>query len=77
MSATARASFGIYTTPEEIATLAATLEQIRGFLSDDVMAQDDLYRSVSTGAGKSPAMRATCLMRRCMVRAATRFVVTG
>ncbi|MFT8710762.1 aminotransferase class V-fold PLP-dependent enzyme [Komagataeibacter rhaeticus] len=31
VSATARASFGIYTTPEEIATLAATLEQIRGF----------------------------------------------
>ena len=31
VSATARASFGIYTTPEEIDFLAATLEQIRGF----------------------------------------------
>ncbi|PYD79536.1 aminotransferase class V-fold PLP-dependent enzyme [Komagataeibacter sucrofermentans] len=31
VTATARASFGIYTTPEEIDTLAATLEQIRGF----------------------------------------------
>ena len=31
LSATARASFGIYTTPEEIDMLAATLEQIRGF----------------------------------------------
>ncbi|AZV38367.1 cysteine desulfurase [Komagataeibacter xylinus] len=31
VTATARASFGIYTTPEEIDFLAATLEQIRGF----------------------------------------------
>ncbi|GAB6966416.1 cysteine desulfurase [Komagataeibacter kakiaceti JCM 25156] len=31
VSATARASFGIYTTPEEIDMLAATLVQIRGF----------------------------------------------
>lgn len=31
LSATARASFGIYTTPEEIDMLAATLEQIRSF----------------------------------------------
>ncbi|QHC35926.1 aminotransferase class V-fold PLP-dependent enzyme [Komagataeibacter xylinus] len=31
VTATARASFGIYTTPEEIDLLAATLEQIRGF----------------------------------------------
>lgn len=31
VSATARASFGIYTTPEEIDLLAATLVQIRGF----------------------------------------------
>ncbi|MCE2564235.1 cysteine desulfurase [Komagataeibacter sp. FNDCF1] len=31
VTATARASFGIYTTPEDIDKLAATLEQIRGF----------------------------------------------
>ncbi|AQU86788.1 cysteine desulfurase [Komagataeibacter nataicola] len=31
VTATARASFGIYTTPEEIDLLARTLEQIRGF----------------------------------------------
>lgn len=31
VTATARASFGIYTTPEEIDILATTLEQIRGF----------------------------------------------